>query len=201
MSERWVVVDLEATCWVPGVDPALAADQRNECETIEIGAVRIDPGTWEIGEPWRSLVRPRRHPRLSAFCTGLTGISQAEVDGARPFPEAYAEFVAWAGGDDGLVLASWGSFDDRQLRRDAARFELPAPRWRGLNVKRMFARYAVRNSAGRNSAGARRNGWMGLASAVAHLGGTFTGQPHRGLDDARNVAWVLGTCARTLPRG
>lgn len=181
---RWVVVDLEATCWSVDEDPALSADQRNECETIEIGAVRIDPVTWVPGDTFRAVVRPRRHPRLSAFCTGLTGLGQPEVDAAPYFPEVFASFLAWLDGDEDLILASWGAWDDRQLRRDAARWNLPEPRWEGFNVKRAFAKRAQRDRA-------PRGGWMGLRSALTHLGGTFVGTQHRGLDDARNVAWVL----------
>src|SRR4051812_34120404 len=116
---RWVVVDLEATCWIPEENQELAADQRNECETIEIGAVALDPATWgSRTREFRTLVRPRRHPRLSAFCTRLTGITQEQVDAAPSFAEAYGSFLDWTGGDEGLVVASWGAWDDRQLRRD-----------------------------------------------------------------------------------
>jgi hypothetical protein len=37
-------------------------------------------------------VRPVQHPHLSAFCTQLTGIEQATVDQAQPFPSVYDEF-------------------------------------------------------------------------------------------------------------
>ncbi|MEQ1507459.1 MAG: 3'-5' exonuclease, partial [Myxococcota bacterium] len=156
-ATRWIVVDLEATCWVPEEDPALAADQRNETEVIEIGAVRVDPATWSVGASFRTLVEPRRHPRLSAFCTRLTGITQDELRGAPSFPDAYAAFVDWAGGDRGMILASWGVWDDRQLRRDAKRYELPPPRWQAVNVKRQFARFARDVLP--------RGGWIGLHQA------------------------------------
>lgn len=171
-------MDLEGTCWEPGEHPALAADQRNECEVLEIGAVRPADGA-----EFRTFVRPRRHPRLSAFCTKLTGIRQEDVDQAPSFPDALAAFLAFAGGDEDLVLASWGAWDDRQLKRDAERWGLAPPRWRGLNVKRAFARWAKR-------AHAPRGGWCGLSQAIERLGGTFEGTPHRALDDARMVAWV-----------
>lgn len=185
-----MVVDIEATCWIPEEDPALAADQANQCETIEIGAVRYDPETRAVDpEPFRTLVRPRLHPRLSAFCTRLTGIGQDDVDRAPRFPEAFGAFLAWAGGDTALVLASWGAFDDRQLRRDADRWGLPVPQWEAINAKRVYARAVRRASPG--SARPPPAAWVGLAAAVTHLGGAFAGRAHSALDDARNVAWVL----------
>lgn len=174
-----VALDLEATCWIPEEDPALAADQRNECELIEIGAVRMDDGA-----TFRAVVRPRRHPRLSAFCTRLTGLAQDEVDAAPELPEVWEALLAFTDGDEGLQVASWGAWDDHQLRKDAARWGLPAPRWTSWNVKRSFARRAV-------SQGARRGGWMGLSAALAHAGLTFDGTPHRALDDARALAAVI----------
>ena len=173
-----VVVDLEATCWSPDEHPALAADQRNECEIIEIGAV-------SEGRPeFRAVVRPRRHPVLSRFCTELTSLTQDDVEAGVSFEEAWHAFLDWAGGDEELVLASWGAFDDRQLRRDAQRHGLPAPRWEPLNIKRTFARMARKH-------GASRNGWMGLTRALEWLGLDFEGTPHRAVDDARNAARVL----------
>lgn len=186
---RWVVIDLEATCWSADHDAALAADQRNECEVIEIGAVQIEAteAGYTLPEPartFRACVRPRRHPQLSAFCTELTGITQADVDAAPPFPESLAAFLDWAGGDDGLVLASWGAWDDRQLRRDAERWGLPEPRWQAFNVRRLFVRRARTQRM-------PRGGWMGLAGAIGALGGSFVGRQHDALDDARNTAWLL----------
>jgi inhibitor of KinA sporulation pathway (predicted exonuclease) len=185
-----VVVDLEATCWGAAEHPALAADQANECEIIEIGAVDLGgpvPHPEALtGEPriFQAHVRPRRHPVLSPFCTELTGILQEQVDRASSFPVVYRAFLEWVGGDDGLVLASWGAWDDRQLRRDAARWELPEPRWQFTNIRRLFTRQP-------GAARARRGGWLGLAGAVAHLGGAFTGRQHSAVDDAVNAAWVL----------
>lgn len=186
---RWVVVDLEATCWSPHQHAALAADQRNECEIIEIGAVRVEwgpdgPRLPDSLDAFERYVRPRRHPTLSPFCCELTGISQEQIDGASWFPDVFRSFVEWAGGDEGLVVATWGAWDDRQLRRDAERWGLPEPRWQALNVRRLFARRA-RKTAGRPGP------WMGLAAAVGHLGGTFSGRQHRALDDAINTAWVF----------
>ncbi len=183
-----VVVDLEATCWEPEDDPALAANQGNECEIIEIGAVR-----WgEDEDRFRMVVKPRRHPRLSAFCVRLTGLVQADVDAGVPFVEAYRAFLDWAGGDDGLVLASWGAWDDRQLRREIDRHGLDAPKWQPWNIKRRFARRA-------KALGAPKGGWMGLSVALEWLDLDFEGTAHRALDDARNAARVLTWAEQPIP--
>ncbi len=174
-----IVVDVEATCWDAAEDPVLATTQRNECEIIEIGAVRYP---LDDAPPFRGVVRPRRHPRLSRFCTSLTGLTQADVDGGRSFPSVYADFVAWCG--DGDVVASWGSFDARQLARDCRRHDLPRPAWRSVNLKPWFAKVARHR-------GAPRNGWMSLARALDLAGLGFEGTPHRAVADAHNTARLV----------
>jgi len=179
----WIVADLEATCWTADEDPALAAQQRTESEIIEIGAVRVAPVTREVVDEFQTFVRPHRHPRLSDFCTRLTHIEQAQVDGAPDFRTAYGRFLQWMGGDAGAVLASWGRYDHNQLRRQAVAAGLPAPRWEPLNIKAAFSDW-YRAHSGRR----RRHG---LGRAVRELGWSFTGTAHRGIDDARNAARVL----------
>lgn len=185
-----VVVDLEATCWSTEEDPGLSSRQRDECETLEIGAVKWSDGAEQSA--FRGVIKPRRHPLLSAFCTRLTGLTQAEVDAAPAFPAVFGAFLAWAGPSP-MVFASWGVFDDRLLRRDAGRWGLPEPEWFALNIKARFAKFAAEN-------GAPRSGRLGLERALQHLGGSFSGTQHRALDDARNVAWLLDRLP-VSPRG
>jgi len=185
--EAVVVVDVEATCWHLDEDPALAADQRNECEIIEIGAVRYPLDGAEV---FRRVVRPRRHPRLSRFCTSLTGLTQAEVDAGVAFGQAYADFVDWLPMAT-AVVASWGAFDHRQLARDCRRSALSPPPWTALNLKRWFARI-VRDT------GAHPHGWMSLAAALQLAGLAFEGTPHRAVADARNTARLVDWANRQI---
>lgn len=179
-ASDYLVVDLEATCDDAGAVP------RAESEIIEIGAVRVDGRTLApIGE-LQAFVRPIVHPRLTAFCTRLTTIRQADVDAARPFPEVASELAAFGAG---ALFCSWGNYDRDQLARDAARHRtalpLPGPH---LNLKAEFAR--VR--------GGRPQGMRG---ALARVGLAIAGTHHRGIDDARNIArllpFVVGRAAPT----
>ena len=65
-------------------------------EIIEIGAVRIDAALTIIDE-FDSFFRPVVEPKLSQFCTALTTIKQADVDGADMFPAVFARFLEWIG--------------------------------------------------------------------------------------------------------
>ncbi len=75
---RYVIVDLEATCWMGRPDP-------RQMEIIEIGSVLLASKTGPIEKEFASFVRPIRKPMLSAFCMGLTGIQQHQIDKADDF--------------------------------------------------------------------------------------------------------------------
>lgn len=166
---RYVVVDLEATCWEQG-------NNRDRMEIIEIGAVLLQTSGGPASGEFDSFVRPVESPELSAFCTQLTSIRQEDVDGADLFPEVFRRFLAWIGPEP-FTLCSWGAYDLNQLRLDCRRhgIEMPASFERHVNLKERHARL-------------RRIKAMGMKGALAKEGIPLEGTHHRGLDDARNIA-------------
>lgn len=175
---RYVIVDLEATCWEGG-------GHADRMETIEIGAVLLPSAGGAPLSEFGRFVRPVASPRLSAFCTSLTSIRQADVDGAEVFWSVFQDFMAWIGPDP-FVWCSWGAYDKGQLERDCRRHGLafPASLARHINLKTAFA--AVFNVRS-----------CGMVKALAHARLPLTGTHHRGLDDARNIAKLA---ALVLPR-
>ena len=173
-----IVVDLEATCWD-------TSRPRNQMEIIEIGAVRLDAALTIVDE-FDCFVRPVVEPKLSQFCTALTTIKQADVDGADMFPAVFARFLEWIGMGRPYRLCSWGFFDVGQFRLDCTRFGLVFPEQfesDHLNIKHLFAEWK----------GVRR---CGMTAALDLLGLPLAGTHHRGIDDARNIARIV---QETLP--
>jgi inhibitor of KinA sporulation pathway (predicted exonuclease) len=172
----YLVIDLEATC---------DADQRlprHETEIIEIGAVLCDGQTLQPAAEFQTFVRPIRHPRLTAFCTALTTIRQADVDRAPVFPQAIERLRRFVDGRD-FLFCSWGDYDRNQFRRDAERHRVRLPLGaRHLNLKQAF----------QQATGAAR--LLGTGQALASVGLTLEGTHHRGIDDARNIAKLLPFC-------
>jgi len=179
---RFVVVDLEATCWSEERQPALYAQQSEVSEIIEIGAVMLDDELQPVAE-FQRFVRPVRSPILSDFCTSLTSISQDDVDRAARFVSVYEAFLAWMEGSEGVALVSWGRYDHNQLVREATAAGLPMPAWTPINAKEEFTAW-VRAHTGRRLR-------YGMARAMAHLELPFLGTAHRGIDDARNLVRVF----------
>src|SRR5579863_6643984 len=107
---RYVIVDLEATCW---------KDSRNtdRMEIIEIGAVYLESACGPVRDEFERFVRPLAEPELSDFCKELTSIRQSDVNGAETFWSVFHDFLNWIGSEP-FVLCSWGAYDLNQFRVD-----------------------------------------------------------------------------------
>jgi inhibitor of KinA sporulation pathway (predicted exonuclease) len=168
-GERFVLVDLEATCWEKN-PPA-------PHEVIEIGSVCYEVGRGSIGE-FQTFIRPLLQPILSPFCRELTHIRQQDVDPAPRFPEALEQFSAWAASLAPYTLAAWGAYDRKQLREDCQRHKVHYPFTNYVNIKQAFAR--IKNCRP-----------CGMAAALHKVGLPLEGTHHRGIDDVRNIARLL----------
>ena len=170
---RYIVVDLEATCWENIHD-------YDRMETIEIGAVELPSAIGTPSREFNRFIRPTEEPNLSDFCKRLTTIRQRDVDKADLFPSVFAEFVAWIG-EEQFFLCSWGAYDLTQFRTDCGRHgvDFPLSFERHINLKKQFARISSKRECG-------------MEQALAQVGLPLLGTHHRGIDDARNIA-RLGT--------
>jgi inhibitor of KinA sporulation pathway (predicted exonuclease) len=178
MEKQYLVIDVEATCCDDDSFP------RDHMEVIEIGALLVDGESLEPLRELQTFVRPVRHQQLTAFCTRLTTITQAQVDAAPRFPDAMALLRQFLDGTAAL-FSSWGAYDRGQLERDARFHGVALPLGaRHFNIKEAFARRL----------GERRG--LGTSRALGRVGLRFAGTRHRAVDDARNIArllpWALG---------
>ncbi|KAJ1288353.1 hypothetical protein BS78_02G083200 [Paspalum vaginatum] len=182
LFDYYVVVDFEATC---------EKDARiYPQEVIEFPAVLVHGVTGELLSAFRTYVRPRYHPILSAFCRELTGITQEDVDGGVDLADALVLHDAWlvaaGAARDRVAVVTWGDWDCRTLLdNECALKEIVKPfyfeRWVNLRVpfESVF--------------GARRRN---LQEAVQEAGLRWDGRAHCGLDDARNTACLLADLMR-----
>lgn len=166
---RYIIVDLEATCWenVRDVD---------RMETIEIGAVELPAADAPPSREFNRFIRPVAERELSDFCQRLTTIRQRDVDQADEFWAVFPEFLEWIG-DEPFILGSWGGYDLTQFRIDCRRhgLEFPASFERHVNLKKEFARVMSVKVCG-------------MKRALVHAGLPLEGTHHRGIDDARSIA-------------
>jgi len=182
--DYYVVLDFEATC-----DRGPAPEPQ---EIIEYPSLLLDGRGLEPVDELQSFVRPRCHPLLTEFCTELTGITQAQVDAAPPFREVFEAHRQWLerhnldvhckGRGDSFAFILCGDWDLQTMLPAQCRACdppikcIPAAYRRWVNIKEPFARYMRQRKA------------PGLAAMLRKLDMTFTGRPHRGIDDCRNIA-------------
>lgn len=175
-----LVVDLEATCWESATPEGEPQSIRN-MEIIEIGCV-LTNRQGAVRDTRSFIVRPERQPVLSAFCTELTHITQGMVDNALTLPNVIEEMNTWLDGTGAdLLWGSWGNYDLNHLTAQCTLDNADSKllHLSHLNLKKLW----------RLTTKQRKK--TSLASALAYHGLTFDGQPHRGIDDARNIARLL----------
>lgn len=166
---RFIIVDLEATCWENVRSYA-------RMEMIEIGAVEMLSPKSPPAREFNSFVRPVVEPQLSRFCVELTTIDQHLVDEADTFPVVFQEFLNWIGPEP-YYVCSWGGYDQTQFKIDCERHDITFPPAfeNHINVKKEFAKVKGVKSCG-----------MKRALSIANI--PLEGTHHRGIDDSRNIA-------------
>lgn len=191
------VIDFEATC--------LEDQSINPQEIIEFPAVMVDAHLMRVipdseNGVFHSYVRPEYHPKLSPFCTNLTGITQDTVDSAPVFKEVFKQFVAFllSWGIDvyensavefpkSVVFVTHGDWDLKTMLPAQCRsLNISVPRifrqWG--NIKQIYHTLPAkpRNRASRS---------LGMAAMLHSLGMELIGHHHSGIDDTRNIARIL----------
>lgn len=172
--DQIIVVDLEATCW-DGPTPA-----GQESEIIEVGVCLLDVKTGARSAKQSILVKPERST-VSDFCTELTTLTQADVDGGVSFEHA-CQILRRKFRVRDRTWASYGDYDRRQFVKQCAQAGIKYPfSPTHLNVKNMLAvLYGLPRE-------------IGLKRALKLMGLPLEGTHHRGHDDAWNVAALLAT--------
>ncbi|XP_016980657.1 ERI1 exoribonuclease 2 isoform X2 [Drosophila rhopaloa] len=188
-----ISVDFEATCWEKQAPP-----QWREAEIIEFPAVLVNLKTGKIEAEFHQYILPIESPRLSSYCTELTGIQQKTVDSGVPLQTALmmfhewlrkelrarnltlpkmsksnilgnCAFVTWTDWDFGICLAKECT---RKRMRKAAYFN----QWIDVRaIYRSWYKYRPCN----------------FSDALSHVGLAFEGRAHSGIDDAKNLGALM----------
>lgn len=146
----------------------------------------VNSATLEIEDTFRRICRPTIKPKLSQFCSELTGVTQKDVDAAEPFSAVLEQFEKWLrehklGSEREFAIVTDGPCDMcRFLFVQCLLSNVDYPGWaeEWVNLRKVFRKfYDVRKSF--------------LRQMLNHLRMDFQGRPHCGIDDATNIARVL----------
>ncbi|KAI0830687.1 exonuclease RNase T and DNA polymerase III [Trametes gibbosa] len=176
-----LVLDFEATC-----DDTGRVVRRGEMEIIELPTILYDIQQDKVEAVFHEYVRPIIHPHLTPFCTNLTGIQQATVDNAHPFPEVWQRFQEFlqthniTNSPSSASFLTCGDWDLKAMLPLQLRLSgldvLPSPpfnRW--INVKKAYQRfYGLRHP-------------KGMEGMLNHANLALEGRHHSGIDDCKNI--------------
>lgn len=147
---------------------------------IEVGIMRLDPGTLEEVGRYQTLVKPPIP--LPEIITKITGLKDDDLKEAPTFLEVVDAMSAFVTGTTTMVAHNL-PFDHAMLRLDLTRierqFQFPWPRKQVCTIE------ATMHFTGRR---------LKLTQLHEHLFGTVPAQTHRGMDDVE----LLAKCVREL---
>lgn len=193
MLDYVCILDFEATC-----------DDKPKFKPQEI--IEFPVIVWSLKEKkqvaeFHEYVRPIHNPKLTSFCTELTGITQSTVDAAQPFEyvwERFIQFMIQTGLIDesthqpiesfGFVTCGDWDFQIMLPAQMSLQPHLKIPSWlkRWVNIKKIYM----------NHFNQKAGGMMGLLRA---LGIEHKGRHHNGLDDTRNILAITTHLAELTP--
>lgn len=178
-----LVIDFESTCWKDktGAPPP---------EVIEFPVVLLSLVTGKVVAEFHEYVMPVENPRLSPFCTQLTGIQQKQVDDGIPISTCLVLFSQWlkkvsedAKFEVGVeaTCLTWSDWDltfclDKECKRKQIRKPQVLSSW--VDIRAVYREFYKRRP-------------QGLNGALRELGLSFEGREHSGIEDARNTARLV----------
>lgn len=185
--DHLVVLDFEWTA-----DNRRRMEPCSEITQFPSVLVRLAGRQTRVVDEFDTFVRPHFNPMLTPFSIELTGISQADVDGAPQLGAVLHRYVAWLhahglAGLDGTKIGHWAfcTWSDAdvgtQLSNEA--------RVKGLALPRCFDSWIDLKVFYRAHFKTEPKG--GLRACVERLGLEWTGRAHNGLVDSQNTAKIV----------
>ncbi|KAF5280615.1 hypothetical protein FQA39_LY05263 [Lamprigera yunnana] len=186
-----IVLDFESTCW------DVKDYKKSPPEIIEFSAVLYSINDNNIIKHFQQYVMPIEVPKLSDFCTNLTGITQKQVDDGVPLGTCLMLFMNWVKKQTNdfrltfngptshsinAALVTWSDWDLKIcLKNECKRKRINKPElfntW--MDLKAVYMKHYNRRP-------------KGLNGALTEVGLKFIGREHSGLDDAINTALLAG---------
>lgn len=177
--EYLLILDFEANCIENGT---------LECqEIIEFPVVPIDVKNLKVMEDkiFHTYVKPTVVPKLTEFCTKLTGITQAQVDQGITLGDTLVKLHQWLK-DNGFnyqnsTFVTCGKWDlNTCLRNEAAYKGIQTPDYlrKFINIKDAWMSHFCEPKA------------PGMPGMLDSLKLALDGKHHSGIDDSKNIAKI-----------
>jgi len=185
MSIYLCILDFEATCWDD--------NSKKPKEVTEFPSVLLkwnSDGKTERVSEIQMFCKPKLDPKLSKFCTELTGITQAQVDVGIPFFSALAKHHSWLKQNvedlDEVIIVTCGAWDLEKCLPTQCRIwnknvnNLPDVYNHFVNIKDVYQQFYNKKA-------------KSMVSMLNDLGLTLDGRHHSGIDDCKNITKIFET--------
>ena len=184
--DYYLVLDFEATC-----DEITKPEPQ---EIIEFPVLKVNATTMETEAIFHTYVQPTAHPKLTPFCTQLTGITQEMVNGKPSLLEVLEMFDQWMEKEElkvdaNVCFVTCGDWDLKtMLPSQCEHLKVSVPPYfkQWLNIKKAFKKIT----------GTRA---VSMVQMLGHLGLTLDGRHHSGIDDSKNIAKILKELIKRSP--
>lgn len=182
--EYLLILDFEAVC--NDVPP-----KPNPQEIIEFPTLLYNTQTQKIDSKFHYYIKPSAHPKLTPFCTQLTGIKQETVDAGVSFKECLRLHEVWLK-ENGLIDAetkqplknfvyvTCGDWDLKtSITVNLGHFKLPRPDYFNhyINIKNVFSNVTKKKAGG-------------MERMLGDLKLSLDGKHHSGIDDCGNICKI-----------
>lgn len=204
--EYLVVLDFEATC-----DESSNGSRFGPQEVIEFPLVVIDVSTGETKATFRRYVTPQVHPKLTPFCTGLTGITNAMVapeSGALPFGTVWTQVEAFLREQNLLPPLASSSAASSSAAAAAAPYRWAFVTCGDWDLRTMLPAQLSLLGVKKHEIPSHYTSWInlkptfnsfyqpkiearGMADMLHKLNLPLVGRHHSGLDDCKNIAQIV----------
>lgn len=190
--DYYLILDFEATC---------DENKRYTNEIIEFPIILLNASSLKIVSEFHKYVKPTFFPKLTKFCTELTGIRQEMVDKADVFKKTLGMVHHWMQ-QQGLISKEFNLQLDRKtqvtylkkfafvtcgdwdlkvmLPKQSERENIVVPPYyeRFVNIKHIFTNFMGKKA-------------YGMTSMLQELNLKLEGRHHSGIDDARNITKIV----------
>ncbi|GAB1864589.1 Prion protein-interacting protein [Camponotus japonicus] len=177
--EYLLVMDFEATC-----DKQVTLQPQ---EIIELPCIALSTSDWKLKDTFHAYIRPRVYPKLTPFCTELTGIMQEMVDDQPCFADVFSKFREWLieGGyfdrSDKSSFITCGNWDLKTMLPNQCNLDnitLPDEFKQWIELKHTFC-----DSTGYYP--------RSLKDMLVRLDLPLQGRLHSGIDDVKNMVSII----------
>jgi len=183
----FLVLDFEANCQQGSrLDPQ---------EIIEFPCLLVDSKSFQILQTFHEYIKPVGIPKITPFCTELTGITQDMVDTRQTFPGVLEKFQQWYTGNDLTPVNStfvtcglWDLVDMLPKQCNYSGVGVPDFLDVGASGEFVNVKFSFQKQVGKYG--------KGLKEMQSQLGLKFEGRHHSGIDDCRNIVGIMESLAR-----